>query len=160
LETLNKTDDTLKKYKKACLKDLKEMEKNGIWNCHEFATFAFIAINDSKILEKYGYKINFNTLSNPKAYAEEKNHDHIFVIITDKQNNPLFVVDLWQRLASGKSFIGSFSDFKTKLNENIDGQYVYTLLDKNHFVDPNDLISRDECSGEADPGSNYHTFKK
>lgn len=104
------------------------MAENGIWNCGEFADFAELTINNLaknyKLKEMYIAKVvSLNNSQIPEASVGE-NHDHAFVLITDRQKTPLFVIDLWQGLVTGTPFFGTVSEYFNILRANPDGYYV------------------------------------
>lgn len=126
--------------------ELMRMAANGIWNCEEFANFALIIIHEKKIL-KSEYTAHYAALNDLKKYEGFPNHDHIFIVIKEKgRDEPLFVIDLWQRFVTGVPFIGEVDSFIATLRS--DGRYVLEGVKKEHIT----TITRDDLlrvSGEA-----------
>lgn len=121
---------------------LKIAAETGIWNCSEFANFALIEILRENALNE-GYEAHvanlndvrittdeyhqyFNTSLKQellKELFEQKNHDHVFVVIT-RNSKPEYVIDLWQIFINGRAFLGKIDDFITFLNGQLDERFV------------------------------------
>lgn len=134
---------------------LLEMAKNGIWNCGEFADFALIEVDRLGVLSPNNVA-KVVTLNNPQIPEADygRNHDHAFVLILDRQSNPQFVIDLWQKLVTGTAFVGSVEDYIRMLGSNPDGRYVRPGVVSGHIrqICDSSLV---RAGGEADePG--YH----
>ena len=148
-ELLNQTASNYKKC--LCL-----MAKNGIWNCAEFAHFALIIIDEAYLLCESRYIAHTEPLNNPQIPAGAKNHDHVFVLITNRQGGEEFVIDLWQGLVGGKPFFGTFNEYLNFLNTNPDGRYIlYSGVARPHFRVVSERRTR-MAVGESDEQSGLH----
>ena len=91
----------------------------------------------------------------------DRNHDHAFVVITNYNGDPLFVIDLWRALIRGhNAFVGNFDDFINFLNQNPDPDYVradrHVVRVIDIRIDLNLLDIGDVLLGAHDPeGGNF-----
>ncbi len=137
---------------------LKVVAHNGIWNCGEFADFALLEIDLLKASGQFKehYKAKVVSLNNPQIPENQqyRNHDHAFVLITDKQDTPVFIIDLWQSLVKNVAFAGTVDAYIKMLRATPDGQYVRADVVLNHIKQVTE-ISTHRASGDCDQ-SGYH----
>ena len=96
---IRRLDQDLQQASGQYLGALLNMAENGIWNCGEFADFALMIIDKLAASGVFdgNYLARGVSLNNPNMPEKEqyKNHDHAFVLIMDRQEKPIFVIDLW-----------------------------------------------------------------
>lgn len=134
------------------------ISENGIWNCGEFADFALMVIDHlliKGIFKENEYMAKGVTLNNPRIPEGEQNHDHAFVLIMDKKGTPVFVIDLWQTLVTGKPFFGLVCEYIDMLRNMPDGYYVLPNVVADHIKVVSDNSMRRAC-GDRDDESGYY----
>jgi hypothetical protein len=84
-----------------------------------------------------------------------KNHDHIVTaIININTNNIEYIIDLWCSKINSykKPFIGSFKDYLTLINSNIDDRYVVSSIDSSKIINEAhfQLLTENKSNEERD----------
>jgi hypothetical protein len=136
---LNQAESVVDNCVEVCNQKLMQFLSAMVFNCGEFALWAFLQIYKNNILLP-SYQVHLAKFNNP--VNTNINHDHIVTAITDNVNHNeiKFIIDLWYCKINGysKPFIGKFDDYLTLINNNRDGRYIIQThpnnVNEDHFL--------------------------